>query len=75
MGVGADDDRHTKMVNTRPTNGLRLPRLSTYPNDYYSKAKTLGVQIRIDVVRSARNADGPAAATDHQQPVCRRIYT
>jgi hypothetical protein len=32
---------------------VRLPELNASPNDYYHKAKQLGVKMRIDVVRSA----------------------
>ena len=54
MGVGATTTDIATMVNNTPDKcAFACHDLSTYPNDYYSKAKSLGVQMRIDVVRSA----------------------
>jgi Flp pilus assembly protein TadG len=54
MGVGATTADITRMVNNTPDKcAFACHDLSTYPNDYYSRAKSLGVQMRIDVVRSA----------------------
>jgi len=57
MGVGATTTDITKMVNNTPDQcAFACHDLSTITNDYYSKAKTLGVQMRIDVVRSATHS-------------------
>jgi hypothetical protein len=54
MGVGATTaDINTMVNNTSDQCAFACHDLSTYPNDYYSKAKKLGVQMRIDVVRQA----------------------
>jgi Flp pilus assembly protein TadG len=54
MGVGATPADVAKMVNNTPDQcAFACHDLSSYPNDYYSKAKQLGVQMRIDVVRLA----------------------
>lgn len=54
MGVGATPVDVAKMVNNTPDKcAFACHDLSSYPNDYYSKAKQLGVQMRIDVVRLA----------------------
>ena len=54
MGVGATPADVAKMVNNTPDKcAFACHDLSTHPNDYYSKAKQLGVQMRIDVVRLA----------------------
>jgi Flp pilus assembly protein TadG len=54
MGVGATTADIAKMVaNTPDKCAFACHDLSTHPNDYYKKAKNLGVTTRIDVVRSA----------------------
>ena len=54
MGVGATTADIATMVNNTPDQcAFACHDLSTHPNDYYKKAKQLGVQMRIDVVRSA----------------------
>lgn len=54
MGVGATTaDINTMVANTPDQCAFACHDLSTYPNDYYSKAKTLGVTMRIDVLRTA----------------------
>jgi len=54
MGVGATTaDINTMVANTSDQCAFACHDLSAYPNDYYSKAKSLGVTMRIDVLRSA----------------------
>jgi Flp pilus assembly protein TadG len=54
MGVAATPADVAKMVaNTPDQCAFACHDLSTAPNDYYSKAKSLGVTIRIDVLRTA----------------------
>jgi Flp pilus assembly protein TadG len=54
MGVGATTaDINTMVANTPDQCAFACHDLSTHPNNYYKKAKQLGVQMRIDVVRSA----------------------
>ncbi len=54
MGVGATPADISTMVNNTPDHcAFACHDLSTSPNDYYSKAKMLGVQMRIDVLRAA----------------------
>jgi Flp pilus assembly protein TadG len=54
MGVGATTaDINTMVANTPDQCAFACHDLSTHPNNYYQKAKKLGVQMRIDVVRSA----------------------
>ena len=66
MGVGATPADVTKMVNNTPDKcAFACHDLSTYPKDYYSLAKKLGVTMRIDVVRSAtQQLMDTAAATN-----------
>ena len=74
MGVGATTADIATMVNNTPDQcAFACHDLSTHPNDYYKKAKQLGVQMRIDVVRSAtRTVDGHGVRDrDPQQPVSR----
>lgn len=54
MGVGATTaDINTMVANTPDQCAFACHDLSTSPNDYYSKAKSLGVTMRIDVLRTA----------------------
>jgi Flp pilus assembly protein TadG len=54
MGVGATtSDINTMVAHTPDQCAFACHDLSTYPNDYYSLAKKLGVQMRIDVMRTA----------------------
>ena len=54
MGIGATPADIQTMVNNTPDQcGFACHDLASAPNDYYSKAKALGVTTRIDVVRSA----------------------
>jgi hypothetical protein len=54
MGVAATPADVAKMVaNTPDQCAFACHDLSTAPNDYYSKAKSLGVTMRIDVLRTA----------------------
>ena len=54
MGVGATtSDINTMVANTSDKCAFACHDLSTFPNDYYSKAKSLGVTMRIDVLRTA----------------------
>jgi hypothetical protein len=54
MGVGATTaDINAMVANTPDKCAFACHDLSTSPNDYYSLAKKLGVQMRIDVVRQA----------------------
>lgn len=54
MGVAATPSDVTTMVNnTSDKCAFACHDTSTYPNDYYGLAKSLGVTMRIDVVRSA----------------------
>jgi Flp pilus assembly protein TadG len=54
MGVGATPADVATMVNNTPDQcAFACHDLSAAPNDYYTKAKLLGVKMRIDVVRSA----------------------
>ena len=66
MGVGATTGDIAKMVNnTSDKCAFACHDLSTTPNDYYQKAKNLGVTTRIDVVRSAtQQMMDTAAATE-----------
>ena len=54
MGVGATTaDINTMVNNTSDKCAFACHDLSASPNDYYSKAKSLGVTMRIDVLRTA----------------------
>ena len=59
MGVGATTADINTMVNATQNNSsdascaFACHDLSKYPNDYYSLAKSLGVTMRIDVLRTA----------------------
>lgn len=54
MGVGATTaDINTMVANTSDQCAFACHDLSAGGNDYYAKAKKLGVQMRIDVVRTA----------------------
>ena len=54
MGIGATLTDIQTMVNNTPDQcGFACHDLASAPNDYYSKAKALGVTTRIDVVRQA----------------------
>jgi Flp pilus assembly protein TadG len=54
MGVGATtSDINSMVANTPDKCAFACHDLSTFPNDYYSKAKSLGVKMRIDVLRTA----------------------
>ncbi|MBS0533829.1 MAG: pilus assembly protein [Proteobacteria bacterium] len=54
MGVGATSSDITTMVNnTSDQCAFACHQLDSSPNDYYGLAKSLGVTMRIDVVRSA----------------------
>src|SRR5262249_32905890 len=54
MGVGATTtDINTMVANTSDQCAFACHDLSAAPNDYYTKAKTLGVTMRIDVLRTA----------------------
>jgi len=54
MGVGATTaDINTMVAKTPDQCAFACHDLSASPNDYYSLAKKLGVQMRIDVVRQA----------------------
>ena len=54
MGVGATTaDINTMVANTTDKCAFACHDLSAAPNDYYSLAKKLGVQMRIDVMRQA----------------------
>lgn len=54
MGVGATTNDITTMVdNTSDQCAFACHQLDASPNDYYGLAKSLGVTMRIDVVRSA----------------------
>src|SRR5262249_8480148 len=53
MGVGATTaDINTMVANTPDQCAFACHDMSAYPNDYYSKAKSLGVTMRIDVLRT-----------------------
>jgi hypothetical protein len=78
MGVGATPADVTTMVNnTSDKCAFACHDLSTYPNDYYSKAKSLGVTMRIDVVRSATQQlmDTAAATATYSNQFRAAIYT
>ena len=66
MGAGATTaDINTMVANTPDQCAFACHDLSTYPNDYYSKAKQLGVKMRIDVLRTAtQQLMDTAAATE-----------
>jgi Flp pilus assembly protein TadG len=53
MGVAATPADVTKMVNNTPDQCAFACHDLSNPNDYYSLAKTLGVTMRIDVLRTA----------------------
>ena len=54
MGVAATPADMTRMVNNTPDKcAFACHQMDTAPNDYYGLAKSLGVTMRIDVVRSA----------------------
>src|SRR5581483_2638471 len=54
MGVGATPSDVSTMVNNTPDQcAFACHDMSAAPNDYYSLAKSLGVTMRIDVVRQA----------------------
>src|SRR5262249_4362226 len=54
MGVGATTtDINTMVANTPDQCAFACHDLSATPNDYYTKAKNLGVTMRIDVLRTA----------------------
>ena len=53
MGVAATPADVTKMVNNTPDQCAFACHDTSNPNDYYKLAKTLGVTMRIDVLRTA----------------------
>jgi Flp pilus assembly protein TadG len=78
MGVGATTGDIAKMVNnTSDKCAFACHDLSTTPNDYYQKAKNLGVTTRIDVVRSATQQmmDTAAATETFSNQFRAAIYT
>lgn len=78
MGVGATPADVATMVNNTPDQcAFACHDLSTYPNDYYSKAKSLGVTMRIDVLRSATQQlmDTATATASNTSQFRAAIYT
>jgi len=67
MGVGATTADIDRLVaNTSDKCAFACHDLSASPNDYYGLAKTLGVQMRIDVVRQATQKLMDTATTTEQ---------
>jgi Flp pilus assembly protein TadG len=78
MGVGATTADINKMVaNTPDQCAFACHELATYPNDYYSKAKSLGVKMRIDVLRDATKTlmDTAKATENNSNQFGMAIYT
>lgn len=78
MGVGATPADINTMVNNTPDQcAFACHDTSTYPNDYYSKAKSLGVTMRIDVLRTATQQlmDTARATENYSNQFRMAIYT
>src|SRR4029077_11487561 len=78
MGVGATTADINTLVNNTPDQcAFACHDLSTYPNDYYSNAKSRGVQMRIDVLRLATQQLMDTATVTENNPSQFRmaIYT